>query len=219
MSQTKSSIIYKKIKQDLTDGVYPAGEKLKISHLKEVYNVSLTPLREALSQLAAQGMLDQENNKGFSIPNLSYSDILDIKHTRILVETEALCLSLKNGDMDWEASLVAAHHKLARLSLSLKDLEAWSEAHEEFHAILLSGSQSNYLIDFSIRLNLALDKYRRIAEPDQNIREKLDAQHDELLQLALNRNIDKAVEVLTSHITLSCQSAIDLLVSQEPIHI
>nr|WP_301338158.1 FCD domain-containing protein [Vibrio sp. 99-70-13A1] len=158
-------------------------------------------------------MLEQENNKGFSIPKLSYSDILDIKHTRILVETEALRLSFEHGDVAWEASLVAAHHKLARLSLSLKDLEAWSEAHEEFHAILLSGSQSHYLIAFSIRLNLALDKYRRIAEPDQSIRDQLDAQHDELLQLALDRNINQAVEVLTSHITLSCQSAIDLLVA------
>ncbi|MGF1850227.1 FCD domain-containing protein [Vibrio sp. ZF57] len=215
MSQTKSSIIYEKIKQDLTDGLYPAGEKLKISRLKENYNISLTPLREALSQLAAQGMIDQENNKGFSIPNLSYLDILDIKQTRILVETEALRLSIRNGDMDWEASLVATHHKLDRLSLSLKDLEAWSAAHEEFHSILLSGSGSKYLLDFSARLHLALDKYRRIAEPNQKIRKTLDAQHSELLQLALERNIEKAVEVLTSHITLSCQSAIDLLASKE----
>lgn len=211
MSQTKSSIIYQKIKQDLTDGVLSSGEKLKISKLKEYYDVSLTPLREALSQLAAQGLLDQENNKGFSVPKLSYADILDIKQARILVETAALELSFKNGNMEWEASLVAAHYKLERLSLSVKDLEAWSQAHEEFHSILLSGSGSKYLIQFSARLNLSLDKYRSIAEPNPNIRQQLDNQHGELLRLALKRNINKANKVLTSHIELSCQSAIELL--------
>lgn len=215
MSQTKSSLIYQKIKQDLADGTFPSGDKLKISKLKEDYDVSLTPLREALSQLAAQGLLDQENNKGFSVPKLSYADILDIKQTRILVETAALELSLKQGDMEWEASLVAAHYKLERLSLSLKDLEAWSQAHEEFHSILLSGSDSKYLIEFSARLNLALDKYRSIAEPNPDIRQQLDNQHGELLQLALERNIDKAVEILTSHIELSCQSAIELLIERD----
>lgn len=215
MTQTKSSIIYQKIKQDLSEGRLPSGEKLKISKLKEDYDVSLTPLREALSQLAAQGLLDQETNKGFSVPKLSYSDILDIKQTRILIETAALELSLKNGDMEWEASLVAAHHKLERLSLSVKDLEAWSQAHENFHSILLSGSDSKYLIQFSTRLNLALDKYRCIAEPNPEIRQKLDEQHSELLQLALDRNISQAIETLTSHIDLSCQSAIELLKNRD----
>ncbi|NOH78965.1 GntR family transcriptional regulator [Vibrio sp. RE86] len=217
MSQTKSAIIYERIKRELSEGVLQPGQKLNISHLKNEYDVSLTPLREALSQLSAQGLLEQQINKGFSVPKLSYRDILEIRQTRILVETEALRLSLNSGDMDWESKLVAAHYRLERLRLSVDHLDAWSEAHEEFHSILLSGADSTYLIDFSKRLGTALDKYRRISDPDTEVRAQLDRQHKQLLDLALSRDIEGAVEVLTSHIVLSCQSAVDQLTEHSPI--
>ena len=217
LSQTKSAIIYERIKSNLSEGVLQPGQKLNISQLKQEFDVSLTPLREALNQLAAQGILEQQSNKGFSVPQLSYKDILEIRQARILIETEALRLSVNNGDMDWESKLVAAHYCLERLSLSVDHLEAWSKAHEEFHSILLSGAESTYLIEFSKRLGAALDKYRRICDPDEEVRALLDSQHKQLLDLALSRDVEGAVEVLTSHIVLSCQSAIEQLSEHIPV--
>ncbi|UJF17899.1 FCD domain-containing protein [Vibrio sp. SS-MA-C1-2] len=211
MKQTKSTLVYREIKNNLMKGQYLPGEKLKISDLKAEYNFSLAPLREALSQLAAQGLLNQEINKGYSIPHLSLDDILNIKNGRVLIESEALKLSLKNGDIDWEAKLISAHHKLEKYSLAPETLEEWSYAHEAFHSILLSGSTNHYLINFSTQLNLALNKYRSINGSDVLIRKTLDKQHYELLQCALNRDIDKATKILVEHIELSCQSAINSL--------
>lgn len=211
MKRTKSAIIHQQIKHDLASGLYPSGSRLKISQLKERYATSLTPLREALSQLAAEGLLEQHDHRGFFTPQLSYEDILDIRQTRILIETHALTLSLAKGDMDWEASLVSAHHRLGRQRLTLKDIDAWNEAHEQFHSLLIAGSESAHLMAFSRRINMALDKYRRVAEPDARVRQQLDQQHDQLLKLALARDTDAAVQLLTEHIELSSQAAIEAL--------
>lgn len=211
MKRTKSAIIHQQIKMDLADGLFPSGSRLKISQLKERYATSLTPLREALSQLAAEGLLEQHEHRGFFTPHLSYKDVLDIRDTRILIETHALKLSLARGDMDWEANLVSAHHRLGRQRLTLKDIDAWNQAHEQFHSLLIAGSESAHLMTFSKRINMALDKYRRVAEPDAHVRQILDQQHDQLLQLALKRDTEAAVQLLTRHIELSSQAAIDAL--------
>ena len=86
---------------------------------EEAAGIGATPLREALSRLAARGLVDAIGMRGFRVKAISYEDLADIVRIRTTIEREALRLSMANGGGEWEAGVVASLHRLrhyARLS-------------------------------------------------------------------------------------------------------
>lgn len=203
--------LYTAIQKDLISGKFEAGLKLKISELQRRYDTGLSPLREALNRLAAQGSIEQHGQKGFRVPPLCYDDIVDIRDTRIHIECQALKQSILNGDTEWESKLISAKYRLDKIRLSLADIQTWEAAHEEFHLALISACPSQRLNEYAHQLNSHMDRYRRIADPDVGMRDTLDEQHGELLELILKGDIDGAVNTLEKHIKLSSLAAINSL--------
>ncbi|MCS0790266.1 GntR family transcriptional regulator [Cytobacillus pseudoceanisediminis] len=86
--------IYDIIKRSILSGQLKPGEKVNVSHLAEKYNISRTPLREALRQLQIEGLLVQDQ-LGLSIVNLDETDFKDLYETRIMLEPQIVGLVLK----------------------------------------------------------------------------------------------------------------------------
>ncbi|GEK48790.1 GntR family transcriptional regulator [Bisbaumannia pacifica] len=205
-SATTASRIYEMLRQDLLDGRYAAGERLSIALLRETYEVGLSPLREALSRLAAYGLLRQENQRGFRVLELSRDELADITEMRRQLEGKALELAVKHGDEEWESQLLAANHRLLK-ACSHTPVVEWEELHSRFHNALVAPCGSVWLLRFISQLHDQFDRYRRSAPRAQGLRHQLDAQHQELVELALARNARRARELLEEHITLSSEVA------------
>ena len=94
---------YAKIKADVTGGVFAPGQRLRIEDLRQAYGTGASPLREALSRLAAEGIVVSIGQRGFRVPPVSVEELRDITSMRILLETEALRQSIEHGDDEWEA--------------------------------------------------------------------------------------------------------------------
>ncbi|AND40162.1 MULTISPECIES: GntR family transcriptional regulator [Cytobacillus] len=86
--------IYDIIKKSILSGQLKPGEKVNVSHLAEKYNISRTPLREALRQLQIEGLLVQDQ-LGLSIVILDETDFKDLYETRIMLEPQIMGLVLK----------------------------------------------------------------------------------------------------------------------------
>ncbi|EFV76188.1 MULTISPECIES: GntR family transcriptional regulator [Cytobacillus] len=86
--------IYDIIKKSILSGQLKPGEKVNVSHLAEKYNISRTPLREALRQLQIEGLLVQDQ-LGLSIVKLDETDFKDLYETRIMLEPQIMGLVLK----------------------------------------------------------------------------------------------------------------------------
>lgn len=86
--------IYDIIKKSILSGQLKHGEKVNVSHLAEKYNISRTPLREALRQLQIEGLLVQDQ-LGLSIVKLDETDFKDLYETRIMLEPQIMGLVLK----------------------------------------------------------------------------------------------------------------------------
>lgn len=207
VSETAASQAFEAIKHDLIRGRFAAGEKLAISALKAEYQVGLSPLREALNRLSAYGLLEQHNQRGFRVPPLSERELEDIARLRIQLECMALTQAMQQGDAEWESQLLAAQHRLLRADQQPRQVEQWEQAHLRFHRTLLAPCGSPWLLRFIGQLHDQFDRYRRLAPPNPEIRAQLDAQHSELVEMALDRRIQDARGLLEQHIQLSWQVA------------
>ena len=115
---------YLALRNDIIKGIYTPSSKLKVDHLKDVYQVSGGTLREALALLVADSLVYAEGQKGFFVSPMSIKDFKEITQLRVILEIQALTQSLKNGNDKWEADVMAAYHRLnlAEKKLALEDI-------------------------------------------------------------------------------------------------
>ena len=206
-ASTAASQLYAVLKRDLIDGRFTAGQKLAITALKQHYGVGLSPLREVLNRLAAYGLLEQENQRGFRVPALKRSELDDITDLRQRLEGQALAQALQAGGDEWEAGLLAAFHRLKRADETPEKLEHWEQMHLQFHRHLLEPCGSPWLLRFIEQLHDQFDRYRRMAPANEKVRVTLNDQHGQLVNLAMARNISAARALLEEHIRLSSEVA------------
>ena len=118
---TRATNLYDQLRADLLGGELEPGAKLAIEALAERYQVSATPLREALNRLVSDGLVDRREQRGFVVAGISLQDLAEITQTRCWLEERALRESIAARTTAWEEALVLAHHRLARTPRSLSD--------------------------------------------------------------------------------------------------
>jgi DNA-binding GntR family transcriptional regulator len=201
--KTVSSNTYEIIKRDIIFGVLPPLKKLKLQELKINYNTSISILREILSRLCGDGFVVSEEQKGFRVSPVSKSDLLEIAKLRILIESDALKLSIENSNPEWEGSLLSAHHKLSLYESEMiqnknDDRMNWKKYDSEFHQTLVKNCGSKNLVELH---KLIFDKYLRYQLLVLTFRGKgsID-EHKKLLDFSLKKNFVKAQIILKKHI-------------------
>lgn len=204
---------YLALRNDIINGVHSPSSKLKVEHLKDVYQVSGGTLREALALLVADSLVYAEGQKGFFVSPMSLKDFKEITQLRVLLELQALKQSIENGDDKWEADVMAAYHRLAlaEKKLALEDIEQrnaqfslWEERNAEFHAALVAGCESRWLLQFIGILYHQSERYRFLGiQYGTNLKRDLHAEHEALKDAALSRNIPLCSDILAEHISIT----------------
>ncbi|MBD8893920.1 GntR family transcriptional regulator [Roseibium litorale] len=199
--------IHRQIRNDIIFGRLLPGQKLRLEPMRQAYGISVATLREILNRLTAVGLVTAEGQKGFSVAPASCSDLKEIAELRSLLETKALQDSLNHGDLNWEASVVAAHYKLASVEAKVlaqrdeipADLkENWKRFDWEFHRALIQACPSRNLLSMHA---VIFGKFLRYQLQVQSIRgETAVEEHRHLLEAAKARDTEWALEVLNRHI-------------------
>jgi DNA-binding GntR family transcriptional regulator len=206
--------VYAALRLQILTGQLQSGERLHLSRLAEAYGVSLSVVREAVTRLASERLLEAIPQVGFRVRVLSIEDLVDLTRVRIDIETLALRESLARGDVEWEAQLVAAHHALAATPTitdeGMQNLE-WLARHAAFHEALCAGCESRWLLDLRRQLFAASELYRfwfakvqRDLEP-RPVRDAIIEEHRGLLDAALARDVELATERLGQHFRKTCE--------------
>jgi len=210
MNGTLTSSVVARLRADIINGVLPPGSKLRTRELCDRYEISLVPMREALSRLVSGGFVQVEDQRGFRVADVSADDLNDITNVRLHVEKEALRLSIEKGGLAWESNLVAAHHHLSRLPMEMPGAQGvnpeWEQAHTAFHQALLAACNSRLLLQLAEQLREQTSRYRhlsiRAAPPAQNngwLKRDVAAEHEALLNAAVKKDIALANELLEKH--------------------
>ncbi|MBB5134624.1 DNA-binding GntR family transcriptional regulator [Thermocatellispora tengchongensis] len=205
--QMLSERVHARLREAIMRGEYAPSAALKPHELSQQHQVSLAVVREALVRLVGEGIAVRLPNRGFAVPDFSDQRWQEIAEARRTVEPAMLRLAIERGDVDWEARVRAAHHRLVRTPPYVPEegehySSAWSEAHRVFHRTLLEGCGNPVLMDTFDRLWTASELARRWAALRTPDRDGI-AEHRLLEETALTRDADTAAEVLARHLTLT----------------
>lgn len=193
-----------RIRADIIRGTLPPDLKLRIEVLCKRYEVGSSPVREALSQLAAEGLVDRLDNRGFRVKPASKSDFTEILTTRCWLETIALTESIEHGDRTWEEALVLALHRLSRAPRAPSDSGygpdiEWEKLHRDFHRALLAACPSSHLLRYCDNLSDLWVRYRWISYSRAGQGRDVAAEHQRIVAAALDRRTGDAVAELLAH--------------------
>ncbi|GAA4055578.1 GntR family transcriptional regulator [Actinomadura miaoliensis] len=200
-----SEQVYAHLRDAIMRGKYAPGDALKPHDLAKEQGVSLAVVREALVRAVGEGLADRLPNRGFAVPAFSDRRWQEIAEARRTIEPVMLRMSIERGDVDWEARVRAAHHRLSRTPAYVPEegeyySGAWSEAHRLFHRTLLEGCGNPFLLETFDRMWTASELARRWSAHRDPDRDAI-GEHRRLEEATLARDADTAAEVLTQHLT------------------
>jgi DNA-binding GntR family transcriptional regulator len=208
---TRAEQTHQLLRAQILSGELEPGRRLKFPELSERCDASVGVVREALARLAAEGLVRTTAHHGYLVTPLSYADLAELTTARVEIESLVLRHSIRDGDMEWEGRIVAAHHVLHRTPLQAQDLphrvtDEWAEAHQAFHDTLLSGCANTRLRALANSLREEAELYRRWSyafgdEPERDIV----GEHQAILDAALARDADLATRLLGEHIAHTAQ--------------
>jgi DNA-binding GntR family transcriptional regulator len=203
ITETVGEKVYRRLRSDIISGRLAPSQKLRLDALKEAYGVSISTLRELLSRLTSEGLIVSESAKGFEVAPISADNLRELANLRLLLESHALKRSFAAGDMEWEARVVAAYHKLSTMEARMfagdrAGPEVLKRYDAEFHQALISACGSRTLLEAHAGIN---DKYIRYLMIAVIFRGDIAAsEHKELLDCALKRDVSRAQNILVRHI-------------------
>ncbi len=217
--KTLTDSVYQQIREDIIRGKHAPETKLRIEQLKNHYAVGATPIREALSRLSSDGFVVTEGQRGFRAAPISIKDLDDITDLRVMLEREALTLSLKLGDDDWESRVVAAFYQLtkAEKNKAPDNLEAWEMRNREFHEALISACSSNWLFRF---YQILYDQHKRYLSISLSASQKvkkprnLHAEHQRIYDAAISRDVETVCQESEAHIRKTAEVSRQVLIQQ-----
>jgi len=212
-TRTLSGGVAARLRSEILNGALEPGRRLGMAELTERSGAGMSPVREALSRLAGEGLVQSEGQRGFRVAAMSREDFNEIVMLRQMVEEAGVRAAIEKGDETWEASLVAAFHVLERRLAALlgkaseSNLAAYEDAHRAFHFAIIAGAGSKRLSRMQQRLYEEARRYRLLFYRKQFAGSAIDfseaaAAHREILDAVLARDADLAAKILRSHVTL-----------------
>jgi DNA-binding GntR family transcriptional regulator len=213
------------LRRDILSGTLAPGERLRTKDLQARYGLGLSPLRESLQRLSAEGMVVNDAQRGFAVAPVSVAELRDLTVARTALESTMLPMAMQLGGADWEGDIVAAFHRLSRTPLpndpaAMADASLWELRHRSFHHALVAGCGSPWLLRLHGQLVDQSERYRKIRilhhlESQAQVRD-VNAEHQAVMDAVLRRDAAQAVALMTQHLVATSDATARLMAPQLP---
>lgn len=189
---------YFALRKAIITGEIAPGEKLKVETLKNTLATGASPVREALSLLTSDQLVERRDQRGFRAAIASKKQFEEILNLRCKLEELALRSSIELADQAWEDQLVLSHHHMSKAHAQASaDLETH---HRAFHMALLNACDSPILLRFCGQLYDLNIRYRYLALKSEAYASRdVAGEHQSILDAAIARDTDSAADLLTAH--------------------
>lgn len=204
--QRKSSVDFAltALYMDILDGVYPPGSYLRLNEVAERLGVSMTPVRSAIRELAILGIVDSVPHKGAQVRELSIEDLVDTYYGRLHLESLALRLGAARFTEADTARAVELNQRRIQ-AITESDAYGISVAHEAFHFHLYETCGNPWILTALLPGWRNATRYRdtsMLKSPGHHTREE---QHAQLIDAMADRDAERAVTILYSHLTTAAE--------------
>lgn len=194
--QTVSEQVAALLREAIADGALEAGAVLRQDELAAQFGFSRMPIRDALRQLEAEGLVAIHPTKGAHVAGMDAEEIREIYDIRLLLEAEALRLSAPLLPAE---KLEAATRLLEQLDRE-EDVARWGVLNRDFHLTLYSACGNSRLLTLIEAQHNVADRYVRIILSNLDYRGLSQEDHHAMLAACRRRDAAAAVEALQKHL-------------------
>ena len=193
--------VYRRLREYLGSHVIRPGQRLQEATLALSLGVSRTPVREALRQLAASGLVDARAHRGAVVARPSLERLNGM--CEAMAELEALCAGLAAERMmaTERARLEAIHGELRVLSHA-GNPERFHSVNERFHNAIYAGSQNGYIAEMTLATRVRVQPFRRAQFRNLGRLAKSHAEHDRVVVAIMRGDRNGAANAMRAHIEL-----------------
>ncbi|MFT4012803.1 MAG: GntR family transcriptional regulator [Paracoccus sp. (in: a-proteobacteria)] len=194
----------------VVEGVYQPGQRLDPEALEREFGVSRTPVREALRQLEASGLVRVQPKRGTFVTEWSAGELAE--RFEVMAEIEASCGRLAARRIT-EAELAAFEkvHAECRRMAEANQVDAYYVKNSEFHHCLYRATHNAFLAQEAGRLHAMLQPYRRMQLQVRNRIGRSFAEHDAILAAIRAGDGEAAAETLRQHVIVQGDRFHDLI--------
>jgi DNA-binding GntR family transcriptional regulator len=199
--RTRTEKLAAEVADEILTGGFPPGMRLDEQMLAERFTVSRTPVREALRQLVATGLIDMRPRRGAVVVSIT-ADMLNELFVA-MGEIEATCARLSALSMNpIERRRLKAQHEAMAKMVSDKAQDDYVEANRNFHLAIYSGAHNPTLQDIAVSLRRRLDPFRRaqFRVPDRLIQSH--TEHERVVNAILAGDSALAHAMMLDHVNL-----------------
>ena len=192
-----------------------SGRLLPGTHLDEVelagrFGVSRTPIREALSQLAGEGLVELRPRRGAVVAQASAQRLVEM--FEVMAELEAMCVRLAVRRIGEDEMTALQHvHQRCKRAADLRDPDAYFYANEAFHSALYSASHNAFLCEQAQALQRKLRPYRRLQLRVRNRVQRSFEEHQSIVDALGAGDMALAVDAVRKHVVVQGERFADLL--------
>jgi DNA-binding GntR family transcriptional regulator len=204
---------YDALRQQLLECRFEPGQALRIGELCKHLNVSQGAVREALSRLTSEGLVEAQPQRGFRVAPVSVEDLRDMMNARSEIERICLRQSISLGDVQWEGRILAAFHELSRTPLlepgtPRRFNHRFVALHHSFFNVLVSACNSPWMARLRQTLQAHEFRYHGRSPPPSPGERDLIAELREVMQATIDRDAKRACALLDAHMRASAQRLI-----------
>ena len=190
--------VYEKIKKMIDEGSFSIGEKIDKNELSKLFNISLTPINDALNRLVGEKYISVESRKGFYIKEYTDKELADLFSLRIGIESVAVRLCCEIAS-DEEIKIISSFFDGID-PYNEKDLEEYKKQDKLFHRKIIEFARNTYLNDILSQTGFLSKSILTglVRGPEETYKE-----HMKIIDCLLARDADGAQKAMTKHLSRS----------------
>lgn len=202
--RTAHEVVLERLRQEIISGKFAPGEPLKQTEVAAALGTSVTPVREAMRDLAAEGLIQIDPQRVARVRTLQARDATEINEIRLLLEPLAARRAAERAD----EAVVGLLRAAAFETESVDDDVAWLEANNRFHMAVIEASGSPHLVGILTNLRRVSTFYLGVlVRSAQRIIDKSAAEHLALVDAIAAGDGDAAARIMYDHLAPSEQLA------------
>ena len=210
--QRLSERLRESIEEEITTGQLLPGTRLDEVELATRFGVSRTPIREALTLLHGEGLVESRPRRGSVVAQMPPQRLVEM--FEVMAELEAMCVRLAARRMsDEDLALIRTEHVACGDAAAKQDTDGYFYANERFHFALYTASHNAFLFEQSISVQRKLRPYRRLQLRVRNRMQRSFEEHQSIVDALVAGDVDRAVQSIRDHVIVQGERFADLVAS------
>lgn len=206
-----SEIIIKHIREAIIAGHIAENEPVRQDEIAKLFNVSKIPVREALKQLEAEGLVEFKKNRGAIVTRISEQELAQIFEVRVMLETKLIQLAIPN----MTDKTIKKAEQICNAFVDTMDIGQWTTLNWQLHACLYEPAERPYMLSLIRSIYDKIERYLRIQMSVSEGKSKANDEHHAIVNACKAKDIQLATHLIETHINGVCEALYQHLPKKE----